>query len=212
VPRPRASQDARDVRRAIKHARRWAAMLTVAFTLLAVLVGAGATERVDRLVSHLAGAIATPPLDIAASVITLLGQAEVTGPVALVLAFIWWRRRGWRGLVPLLLFAGVALEVVMKHVVPHPSPPHELSRNLQLLPFLKSASPSSFPSGHVLRATFLSALMLSRWAFWMVVVLMAVTRAYLNEHWASDVAGGFLLGLALAGVAAAVYGGPAPHE
>src|SRR5262249_53710608 len=140
------------------------------------------------------------------------GQSEVTGPIALVLTLIWWRSRGWRGLVPLLLFVGVALEMVLKHLIPHPSPPHELSRNIQLLPFLKSGSPFSFPSGHLLRTTFLGALMFDQWLFWILVVLMALTRVYLNEHWLSDVLGGFLLGMALAGVAAAVYGGPTPAE
>src|SRR5689334_450115 len=94
---------------------------------------------------------ASPYLDLAACLFNLLGQAEITGPIALVLAFIWWRRRGARGLVPLLLFVGVALEIVLKNAVHHVSPPHELSRNILLLPFVKSASAYSFPSGHMLR-------------------------------------------------------------
>jgi membrane-associated phospholipid phosphatase len=33
---------------------------------------------------------------------------------------------------------------------------------------------------------------------WVLVGMMAFTRMYLNVHWTSDVAGGLLLGLALA--------------
>ena len=41
-----------------------------------------------------------------------------------------------------------------------------------------------------------------------LVVAMALTRIYLQEHWASDVVGGFLLGAALAGLAASLYAAP----
>jgi undecaprenyl-diphosphatase len=196
------------MRRAITRARQWAGALTLAFAAVAVLVGVGATDGIDDRVSRLAQAIAWYPLDLAASVFNIVGQMEVTGLVALILSFLWWRRDGARGLVPLLLFAGVAIEAVMKHLVPHPGPPAELSRSISLLPFVHSSSPYSFPSGHVLRVTFLAALMTDRWAFWTLAGLMAVTRVYLNEHWASDIGGGFLLGAALAGLAASLYANP----
>jgi membrane-associated phospholipid phosphatase len=60
----------------------------------------------------------------------------------------------------------------------------------------------------MLRVTFLAALIAPRWAFWTLVVAMALTRIYLQEHWASDVVGGFLLGAALAGLAASLYAAP----
>ena len=67
----------------------------------------------------------------------------------------------------------------------------------------------------MLRTTFLVALIgerRPRWrAFcWALVVAMAGTRLYLNEHWLSDVVGGLLLGLMLAAVAAAVDSGTSP--
>jgi len=201
-----------DIRHSIRQARLSAVIFAVLFAALAALVAYGATDAVDRHASKLAQEAATHALDLAASAFTILGQSEVTAPIAVILAFVWWRRRGLRGLVPLLLFVGVALEVVFKHVVPHPSPPHELSRAVEFLPFLKSSSAYSFPSGHMLRTTFLAGLMLNHWVFWPVIVLMGITRVYLNEHWLSDVVGGWLLGLVLAGVAAAIYGGPAPDD
>ena len=196
---------ARSVRRAITRARQWACGLALAFAAVAVLVAAGATEPVDEWASELAQSVAWYPLDVAASVFSALGQMEVTALVALILTLVWWRRSSARGLVPLLLFAGVAVEAALKHLVPHPAPPAELSRSISLLPFLHSSSPYSFPSGHVFRVTFLAALMTSQSVFWTLAVLMALTRVYLNEHWASDVVGGFLLGVSLAGFAAWIY-------
>jgi undecaprenyl-diphosphatase len=188
-------------------ALRWAGALALALAVLSALVSLGQTKGADQWVLALAQSIASYPLDLATTLFNILGQAEITGPIALVMAFLGWRRDGVRGLVPLLLFVGVGLEVVLKHVVPHPSPALALSRNLHLLPFLKSAAPYSFPSGHMLRTTFLAALLAERPVFWILVAAMAFTRLYLGEHWASDVVGGTLLGLVLAGVAAAIYGG-----
>lgn len=208
---PTAAARADEIRRAISRARRWSVVLLVIFAGLAVAVAQGATAAADQKIAQLADRFAQPALDIAASLITILGQLELTGLIALILSFVWWRRRGARGLVPLLLFLGMAIEAVLKHVIPHHSPP-ELSRNIEFLPFLHSHSPFSFPSGHVFRTTFIAALMVNHWVFWPLVLIMAVTRVYLNEHWLSDAFGGLLLGLALAGIAAAIYGGPVPDD
>jgi undecaprenyl-diphosphatase len=203
------SQRRSETRRAITRARQWAAGLAAAFAVVAVLVGTGATDGIDRWASRLSDRIASYPLDVAASAFNVLGQIETTGLVALVLAFVWWRRDGVRGLVPLLLFAGIAAEVVLKHVVPHAGPPPGLCRTITWLPGLHGSSPYSFPSGHMLRVTFLAALVADRWIFWVVAAVMAVTRIYLNEHWLSDVLGGFLLGASLAGLAASLFADPA---
>ena len=119
--------------------------------------------------------------------------------------------------MPLLLFVGVALEVGLKYCLPHPTPPSEFMRGLQFLPSLQIAPPYSFPSGHVLRTTFLVALIgerRPRWraCCWALVIAMASTRLYLNEHWLSDVVGGLLLGLMLAAVAAAIDSGTPTHR
>jgi undecaprenyl-diphosphatase len=199
---------ATEARRAILRARQWAGGLTLAFVAIAALAGLGLTDGFDEGISRLALAIASGPLDLAASLFNLVGQMEVTALAALVLSAVWWRRDGARGLVPMLLFAGVAIEVILKHVVRHPGPPAELSRTIALLPFAHGSSPYSFPSGHMLRVTFLAALMTPQSVFWALAGAMALTRIYLHEHWASDVVGGFLLGAALAGLAASLYAAP----
>jgi undecaprenyl-diphosphatase len=198
----------KEARRAIIGARRWAGGLVLAFVAVAALTGLGATDGIDEGISRLALAVASEPLDLPASIFNIVGQMEVTALIAVILSFVWWRRRGARGLVPMLLFAGVAIEVILKHIVQHPGPPAELSRSIPLLPFAHGSSPYSFPSGHMLRVTFLTALIAPRWAFWTLVAAMALTRIYLQQHWASDVVGGFLLGAALAGLAASLYAAP----
>jgi undecaprenyl-diphosphatase len=200
-------------------------MLGLAFVVLCILVAFDATRTVDWWGLTLAHPVVSYPLDVAASVVTLLGEPQITGAVAVALSLSWWRRRGVQGLVPLLLFAGVAIEVVLKDVLPHPGPPPEFSRGLQLPLFLHLATPLflhfptpySFPSGHMLRTTFLVALIgehVPRWhtASWALVLAMAFTRVYLNDHWVSDVGGGILLGLTLAAVAAMLDSGPPTRQ
>jgi len=189
--------------------QRRATWFALAFIALCVLVVVGATQPVDYWAQTCAQNLASRPLDVTAAVITTLGGAEITGVMTLILSFIWWRHKGIRGLVPLLLFIGVAIEIVLKYSLPHPGPPPDLARGFDYLSLFYLTTPFSFPSGHALRITFLVVLvelrtLLLRVTGWVLVVAVAFTRLYLNIHWASDVVGGILLGLTLATVAATV--------
>jgi membrane-associated phospholipid phosphatase len=99
----------------------------------------------------------------------------------------------------------------LKFVLPHPGPLAVFARELHLPAFLHFSAPLmlhfptpySFPSGHMLRATFLVALVSiyqPRWHTrgWFLILAMAFTRVYGNDHWLSDVLGGALLGWSLA--------------
>src|SRR5258707_5956632 len=101
--------------------------------------------------------MASPPLDLLANLDTFVGHAAVAAGLAAAIAFYLRRRRGvplW--VVPVSLGLVVLAELALKLVLPHPGPPHALSRSFFELPTL--TTPYSFPSGHAARVTFLSVL------------------------------------------------------
>ena len=194
----------------------------LAFLLLCLFILLGATHTLDWWGQAMLAGLASPGLDVTGFVLTLLGEATITGGIAVLLAVRGWRRRREQGLGPLLLFVGVGIEALLKSLLPHPGPPLAFSRPLHVPEFLRLAGsllqvtarpvwaglapPYAFPSGHMLRTTFLVTLTSEqkpqwRVAGWVLVMAMAVTRIYCNEHWLSDVVGGALLGWSLAGVA-----------
>jgi membrane-associated phospholipid phosphatase len=171
------------------------------FLILAVLVALGAFTRLDRAVLDIVQVPHARWLDLGASLITVLGQTEVVGTIALAVALarLRARRRDWW--MPLLILVVIAIEFVMKLTIPQAPPPDELARSVHLFPFLEAPTAFSFPSGHVARAAFLVAAL--RWpagVSGVAVLLMALTRVYLAEHWPSDVVGGWLLGYGIAAV------------
>jgi undecaprenyl-diphosphatase len=175
------------------------------FAILTVMVAIGTLASADRAILDFVQLPQAYWLDLGASVVTALGQSEVTGAVALAVAIVRLRARRRDWWIPLLIVVVVIVELALKLTVAQAPPPQELSRSIHLLPFLEGPTPFAFPSGHVARVAFLVTAL--RWPAGIaaaVLLAVALTRIYLSEHWPSDVVGGWLLGYGIAAVATRV--------
>ena len=123
--------------------------------------------------------------------------------VALVIAIVSPRRR--RAMLQVTLCLGVESLLVnqgLKRLFRRTRPTHDGGRPHHL----RTPSTSSFPSGHatsaVVAASLLSAAVpKGRPVWWPLAAVIAASRVHVRIHHASDVAGGVVVGTALAAVA-----------
>jgi len=113
--------------------------------VLTVLVAVGLLRELDSVVFDLVQSVQANWLDVFASAVSVLGQAEVTAGIALGLAVARWRRRLDTTTLPLLLVVVTAVEVALKLTVAQPLPPSELSRSVELPPPSTCRSPARSP-------------------------------------------------------------------
>ena len=174
--------------------------------LVTAAVASGSCREIDNAAFDLVQSVRAPALDLAASVVTVFGQTGITIVVALGIAVVRFRAYPRAALIPLFIFVVIAVEIGLKLLVPDAPPPHERSRSVDLVPFVKSPLVNSFPSGHVARFAFLLRIAdpVPTWALAVGIVVMVVTRLYLGEHWLSDTVGGAILGVGGANVARAL--------
>lgn len=176
-----------------------------AFALLSAAAGAGWLLGLDLLALRVAQARPAAYLDGIGALFSFLGSIEFTVGF-LGLLVLWVFVRGDRRLAARLVvaFAAAALvEVLMKLYLPVPPIPEDAARIRDFGPLVDTVYPYPYPSGHSIRTTFLLVALCLLWRnrfVWslcaVLLVLMAASRVYLGVHWASDVAGGALLGLA----------------
>jgi undecaprenyl-diphosphatase len=147
--------------------------------------------------------------DIIFGAITWLGAAAVLIPVSLCTAWYLWRRRSGARAAPIVLapIGAVILADTLKAIFRSERPTGGVAAMLGY----------SFPSGHTtgVTATALTiAYVLVREEVLppaaavgsiALPLLVGVSRMYLDVHWASDVLGGWVVGLVVAGACAALY-------
>ena len=132
--------------------------------------------------------------------LSLIGSGYVLLPVTVACsAMLWWRRHHAIALaLPALSLAAVVALTVTKWIINKPRP---------------SLRGYGFPSGHVFGVTvFVMIAVYLLWRFdvprrWqqaarvggvLFILLVGLSRLYVNAHWLSDVVGGLLVGLAFA--------------
>jgi len=128
-----------------------------------------------------------------------LGNIEVTGAAAAIVAASIWRHSRRRAATVLLAFAAAtAIETALRIWLRHPSPGGILSAYYY-------TPENSYPSGHALRTVFVAVsagyCLSSRWMLFAglaLALLVSLSKIYLGNHWLSDVAGGAALGWAAA--------------
>lgn len=166
----------------------------------------------DRIVRLWLTGISHPVADQFFLWITQLGSptAFIMGSIASMLVFIR-LRRGLQGLVlNLCLFTSWAVMNGLKELFARPRPLGE---------HLTYAAGFSFPSGHAMVSTaFYGFLAYLLWInipgrcgrvcsglLILLIILIGISRVYLNVHFTSDVLAGFLLGVLLVFLFAKLY-------
>jgi membrane-associated phospholipid phosphatase len=143
-------------------------------------------------------------LDAAFLLLTQLGSGYVLVP--LVGAIIWFkkRKRFWVyfGIFVLILALGGNLVHILKKTLPTFRPLlHFQSQGPGIVNIVGAAlKRGSFPSGHA--QTVFSGVLFLHWAFpkkrylyWIIGVLVGISRCYVGVHFPLDVLGGFLVAL-----------------
>jgi membrane protein DedA with SNARE-associated domain/membrane-associated phospholipid phosphatase len=175
--------------------------VVIAYTV-AVIDHPGPTPG-DRTAADLAADLRTALLVDAAKVVTTLGSAAVTLPLAAVAAVLLGVRRRFAEAAVLVVATAIIYAGVqeLKDVTDRPRPPDPLT----------GYSGSGFPSGHAAHAIIYPWLALTMTvrlrpgmaggtallvAGVALAVLVGLTRVYLGVHYLSDVSGGWALGAA----------------
>lgn len=191
-----------------------AGAVSATFLLVAVLVQLRHFDRLDYRLLHYLQERGSGGQDVGLGILAYIGSIEVTLLIALLLTFPLFKGLRLLAIAPAaLVLAGSVIEWVFKHVIANAAPPDFYQRFPSFLPSLsRHADANGFPSGHMIRATFLYGLCLylaERWQLFgrdssrlspilvVLVLLLGYALCYLGAHWFSDVLGGTLLGLSI---------------
>src|SRR5258708_17905684 len=148
------------------------------------LVGSGLSDAFDEAVLATLLPYRSQPAIDAVQLVTLLGSPILSSVLALGLTVRLVATDGRRGLVPLLFFAGFAVELALKAVIFQPGPPSELVYDAPLFVSLRAVTPFTYPYAPAMRIAFLASLVAWRVPpapvpLAVVVALIAFGRVFL---------------------------------
>lgn len=169
---------------------------------LLVAVDTGATTQVDRWMGAAFQPIRSPGLVAAFVALTSLGAGGSLAATALATSALLWGlgRSGWLTALWVTFAGAEATTWTLKYIVGRPRP--------DTLAGVGAAISPSFPSGHTTGTTalvgILACLIVSEQAeprtrrrvLWLAVAIVSIigfSRIFLNQHYLSDVVGGYLV-------------------
>ena len=177
----------------------------VAFAAFSGVVALGWLYQVDLWVLRAAQEHSSSFLDGALGVLSFPGGVEITGMALLVLLAGLFLQGRWAlaGRILVVFVATGMLKLVVKLYLPQVPMPEDVGRTEDYAPLVARDYSYPYPSGHMLRSVIvfgalylLSGTWFLRAGFLAVLVGIAANRILLGMHWASDVVGGVLLGIA----------------